>query len=311
MRNGRVGVDVLQVGLYASAERTIDNGDAREDEEYPAQFLRCIGQEVHGNAEATVTTELHQHTSVEHGYGSRRGGVTVGTPSMEGEEGTEDTEANKGHGEPDALLGQGNGRGTARVVGNVEDVHRIAACTEEDTEDTHHQEGRTTHEHEGQFHSRVFLATATPDTDKEVHGNERNLVEHEHGKHVDGDEEAEHTHRKEGEPEEIFLGERLEFPRGKRTSEYDYGGEQQHNNANAVDAYLIVDMESGEPFHAVVEEHNVGVAAFAGCQEGKGQIDSVYQQCRTTCYHHTPDLVERACGPQAKKHHQGDEHEYG
>ena len=311
VRNGGVGIDVLQVGLYARAKCTIDHGDTREDEEYPAQFLRCIGQEVHGNTEATIATEFHQHTCVKHGYGRRRGGVTVGTPSVEGEEGTKNAKADESHREPNALLGQGNSRGTACVVSNVEDVHRIGTCSKIDTEDTHHQEGRTAHKHERQFHGRVFLATTTPDTDKEVHGNERNLVEHEHGKHVDGDEEAEHTHRKEGEPEEVFLGERLKFPRSEGSREDDDGGKQKHHYANAVDTYLVVNMKRREPFHTIVEEHGVRVAAFAGCQEGKGQIDSVNQECRTACDHHTPDLVERACGPQTDKHHQGDEHEYG
>ena len=72
VRHGAVGVDVLEVGLYASAKCTIDHGDTREDEEYPAQFLRCIGQEVHGDTEAAVATELHQHTSMEHGLGRRQ-----------------------------------------------------------------------------------------------------------------------------------------------------------------------------------------------------------------------------------------------
>ena len=67
--------------------------------------------------------------------------MTVGAPCVEGEEGTENAEADEGHREPNALLGEVDGMGTARVVGDVNDVHGLATGTIEDTEDAAHEEG--------------------------------------------------------------------------------------------------------------------------------------------------------------------------
>ena len=64
--HGGVGVDILQVGLHAGREGTIDHRNGSEDEEYPRQFVGSVRQEVHGNAEAAVASELHQHAGMEH-----------------------------------------------------------------------------------------------------------------------------------------------------------------------------------------------------------------------------------------------------
>ena len=60
--HGRVGVDIFQVSLYTGREGTVDDGAGREDQEDPAELLSGLGEQEHGDTEATVTTELHQHT---------------------------------------------------------------------------------------------------------------------------------------------------------------------------------------------------------------------------------------------------------
>ena len=161
--------------------------------------------------------------------------MTVGAPCVEGEEGTENAEADEGHREPNALLGEVDGMGAAHVVGDVNDVHGLATGTIEDTEDAAHEEGRSAHEHEGQFHGGIFFLAAAPDADEEIHRDEGDFIEHEHGEHVDRNEEAENAHAQEGEPKEIFLGEGLELPGGEGACEDDDGREQQHGYADAVD----------------------------------------------------------------------------
>ena len=42
--------------LIASREGTIDHRDGGEDEEYPSQLVGCIGQQIHGHAEAAVAS---------------------------------------------------------------------------------------------------------------------------------------------------------------------------------------------------------------------------------------------------------------
>ena len=69
--HGAIGIDVLEVGLNASGEGTVDNGDTSENQEDPTEFVGGFWHEIHGNAEAAITSQLHQHTSMEHGNGGR------------------------------------------------------------------------------------------------------------------------------------------------------------------------------------------------------------------------------------------------
>ena len=108
MADGRVGIDILQVGLYTSGECAVYHGDSGKNQEYPSQFLCSFGHQVHGYAETSVTSQFHQYTGMEHGYGSRCGGVTVGAPCVEREQSAQHTETEEGEREPDTLLFDGN-----------------------------------------------------------------------------------------------------------------------------------------------------------------------------------------------------------
>ncbi len=66
VRHRRVGIDILQVGLYTGTQGTVDHRDRGEDEEDPGEILGSLGQQIHGYTEAAIASELHQHTSVEH-----------------------------------------------------------------------------------------------------------------------------------------------------------------------------------------------------------------------------------------------------
>ena len=111
---------------------------------------------------------------------------------------------------------------------NFQQVHTGGTGTEVDTQNTNQQECRTTHQHQCQLHGRVFLSSTAPYTDKQVHRNERYLIEHEHGEQVRRNEEAEHTQGKQGEPEEILFCQRLQTPGGESTGEDNDGRKQQH-----------------------------------------------------------------------------------
>ena len=199
---------------------------------------------------------------------------------------------------------------SARMVGNVDDVHRVTAGSIENTEDAAHQEGRTTHEHERELHRSIFLATGTPHADEQVHGDEGNFIEHEHGEHVDGDEKAEYTHRKQGEPKEILLGKGLQLPRSEGTGEDDDGREEQHGHTDAVDTDCVTNVECGKPLHAVDKEHFAVGVERTSVQEGEDQIDGRGQQGGASCHHHAAHLVETAREPKRRQHQQRDEYEY-
>ena len=145
---------------------------------------------------------------------------------MEGEKGTQHTEADEDEGEEHLLCLHGD----VVHLCNLQYVHRCGTAEEIDAEDADDEEGRTTHQHQRELHGCIFLVAATPYTNEQVHGDEGYLVEHEHGEQVGADEEAKHTSGEEGETQEILLGEGLELPRGKGTSEHDDTREQQHHH---------------------------------------------------------------------------------
>ena len=190
VRYGRVGIDVFQVGLYAGGECTIHYGDARQHEEYPSEFLCGLRHQIHGDAEASVTSQLHQYACMQHGNGSRCGCVTVGAPCVEREQGSQYAETEEGKRKPDSLL---LNRDIVQL-GYLQQVHGGAAAAEVDAQNTDEQESGTTHQHQCQLHGGIFLAPRTPYADQQIHRYEGHLIEHEHGEQVGGDEEAEYTH---------------------------------------------------------------------------------------------------------------------
>ena len=303
--DGGVGVDVLQVGLHTGRERAIDHGDGREDEEDRTPELQGVGHEEHRDAQAAVATELHQHTSMEHGDGGRRGGVTVRAPCVEGEERSQHTETDEDKREEDVLDGLRHGVELSQVC----HVHRLRTTEEVDAEDAEDEQGGTTHEHQGQFHGRILLRARTPHADEQVHRDEGDLVEHEHREHVGGDEEAEHTNAQQHEPKEVLLGERLQLPGGEGAREDDDRREEDHHHGDTIHADAIGDLERFEPRDAIGEQHVGGIATGALVDEIDSQPDGQRQQGGSTDNHHATHLIEVLGQPEAQEHQEGDYNE--
>ena len=108
---------------------------------------------------------------------------------MEREQSTKYTETDEHKWEQHVL----NCRRDVVVVGNLKDVHCRGTVEEVDAHQAEDDEGGTTHKHQRKLHGCILLATRTPETNQEVHRDEGNLVEHEHGEEVDRDEETVNT----------------------------------------------------------------------------------------------------------------------
>ena len=220
-------------------------------------------------------------------------GNRAGAPSVEGEQGAQHAESDEREREPDALLLDGD----VVQLGYLEHVHGGGTRTEVDAQDADEQQCGGSHQHQRQLHGGVFLTPAAPHANKEVHGDEGYLVEHEHGEQVDGDKEPEYAQRQEREPQEEFFGKRLQPPRGKRAGEYDDGRQQQHGHRNAVHAYGIVDVECRIPYHVGAEQHFVRSACVAGVEVHHDQRGRQHQQGRGAGYHHRAYLRKVAAEP--------------
>ena len=148
-----------------------------------------------------------------------------------------------------------------------------------------------------------------PYTDKQIHGNKGNLVEHEHGEQVYRDEEPEHTDGKEGEPKEIFFSQRLQPPGGECSGKDNDGRKQQHGYRNTVYSYRIVDVECRIPDHVGTEQHFIRGTSVACIEVHHGQCRRKNQQSRCTGHHHRAYLCDVAAEPKTQQHQQGDEYE--
>ena len=307
VRHRRVGVDILEVGLHAGRKGAVNHRNRRQDDEYPAQLVRRLRQQVHRHAETAVPAELHQHPGVEHRHGRRGRGVAVGAPGVEGEQGPQHAEAHEDEREPDELFGEGY------VVqpGDLHDVHRLGARTEIDAQYADQQEGRAAHEHQRQLHGRILLAAAAPDTDQQVHRDERHLVEEEHREEVHRDEEPEDADAQQAEPQEILLDVTVHPPRGERPGEDDDGRQEQHRHRNAVHAHGVVNVQRRIPHVAVRQEHRRRLARLAQSQEAEDQHDGQHQQQRRSRDHHGADLPRRFRNPKPQHHQKRDEGEQG
>ena len=93
--------------LHAGRECAVDDGDRREDDEDPGEFLGCVGQQVHSHAEAAVASELHQHAGVQHRHSRGGRSMTVGRPSVEREQSSQHTETDEDEGEEGVLDADG------------------------------------------------------------------------------------------------------------------------------------------------------------------------------------------------------------
>ena len=139
--------------------------------------------------------------------------MTIRAPCVEWEQSSKYAESNECEREEDVLYPMVDFHArNAVVLCNLNDIHCGSPTEEVDAKDAQYQQCGTTHQHEGEFHCRVFLCTATPYANEQVHWDKSHLIEHEHCEHVGADEESIDTCAEEGEPKEILLGERLELP---------------------------------------------------------------------------------------------------
>ena len=199
--------------------------------------------------------------------------MTVGTPCVEREKSAKHSKTDKRQGEPNALLREIYSMGATCLIGYFNDIHRGAAGTIEYTEDAYHQESGPPHKHQCQFHGGIFLFAASPNSDEQVHGDQCYFIEHEHGKHIHCDKEAEHSHAQQCEPQKIFFCQRFELPGSKSSGENNDCGKQQHCDADSIHPYGVFNVERFEPRKTTGKEHFTGWIGYAGTKEIEDQID--------------------------------------
>ena len=255
MAHRRIGVDILQVGLYDCTKRSVHHRYTRKYEEYPTQFVSGFGHKIYSYAETAVSAEFHQYACVQHRHRGRCRSVTVGTPSVERKQSTEHTETQERYGKYPSLMFDRN----THAVGYIHYIECSCSRSEEYTDDTYHQECRTTHKHKGQLHCRILFFARPPQTYKQIHRYEGNFVEHKHREQIYGDEKAEYADCKQAVPEEKLFCH-IHIPRRKYASKYDNRRQGNHHYRYAVYAQCHRDIKRSVPRPALYQKHlGIGV----------------------------------------------------
>ena len=204
---------------------------------------------------------------MQHGDRGGRGGVAVGRPGVQRPDSGQDAEA---HVEGQEHPGLQPRIELAQL--HLEERERRRVVRHVEGEDADQDEGGPEEQVEGQLHRGVFLgadagaaegpaedalrahlAARAPDADEQVHRQHRDLVEQEEHEQVERDEDAvDPGHQNQQQGVEL-LAAHLHGPGGPGPREDDDRGEQQHEQAHAVDAKLVVDAERRHQRHVLVE----------------------------------------------------------
>src|SRR5574344_2704452 len=102
--------------------------------------------------------------------------MTIRRPCVEWEQCTKYTETDK-YGWEEYLL---NSYWYIVKSSNFVDIHCCSSTKIVDTKNTKNQKSTTTHKHKSKLHCSIFLRTCTPNTNKKVHWDKSNFIEHEH-----------------------------------------------------------------------------------------------------------------------------------
>ena len=202
-------------------------------------------------AQEAVGAHLQQNTGQDHRAGGGRFHMGVGQPGVEREHRHLDGEAQEERPE-DPLLDAAR-KLQAHELGNLEGVKpELAEVLEVQRQDAEQQQDRTGQRVEEEFDGGIEFARAAPHPDDEVHRDQHQLPEDEEQKEIEGDEDADHAHLQEQEHGVVGLDAVLNRVPGRQHSEKtDHGREHQEQQADAVDANVIVDAERRNPVGAL------------------------------------------------------------
>ena len=124
------------------------------------------------------------------------------------------------------------------------------ARAEIDERDCHQHQSRTRHGVEEELDGRVNAAIMAPDADQEVHGHQHHFPEHEEEEEIPGGEHADEAELQQQKEGEEFLGAVVNgFPGKQNRNGRQECRKNNQPQAEAVDAYVIVNFGTRNPHH--------------------------------------------------------------
>ncbi len=255
MVDGRVGDHALEVGLLHRGEGAEDHAAEGETNETRGRVVKRLGEDRPEEAKETVDAHLRHDTREEHRGASRSFGVSRGEPRVEGPERNfdgeteEDAEENEGIGAAGEFCGE---RAVAGKLGELGEIERAGGDEEGGEADEH--KGAAADGVDDELEGGARGSGAAPEFDQEKRGEEAEFPEEEPVEEIEGEEDAERgaLDQEEERAEETGRlrrsGRRGEMgPGGEERDGREDAGEEDEEEAQAVETEVIVDVERGDP----------------------------------------------------------------
>ena len=204
-------------------------------------------------AHQAVGAHLQQHAGQDDRAGGGRLHVRVGQPGVEREQRHLDRERDGERQEEPALRVR---RDLQRV--EPQQVEAVAAgrllVQEGEPEDGDEHQHAARHRVEHELDRRVDALVVAPDPDEEVHRDEHRVPEHVEQEEIERDEDADHRgFEREDEDRELLDLLLHALPRREQRNRREEAGEHHQQQADAVDADVVVDAEGRDPRHPLDE----------------------------------------------------------
>ncbi len=126
-------------------------------------------------------------------------------------------------------------------------VERRLLGREVEVEDRDQHEDRAQQRVEEELDRRVLAPRAAPDADQEVHREQHELPEDVEEEEVEGDEGPEHAGLEQEKEREVALERLLDAERRDHAEEGEERRQDDHGDAQAVDADEVLDVVGGDP----------------------------------------------------------------
>ena len=270
MRDGRVGHQFLHVLLHHGHQADVDHGDQRQGDDEPCPFPCGIRRDGHGETQEAVGTQL-QHDGGQHGRAAGgRLDVHVWQPGMDGPHGHLHGEGGEECEEHQGLCGT---RQRQLVPGkDVKAATRLVVQVDDGDQGQQRAQQRI----EEELERGVDFVRTAPDTDDQVHRNQRGLKEYIEQQAIQRTEYADHQAGQNQEGPHVLVHPlRDRLPRGDDHDHRDECRQRHEPKGQAIHTEVVVDIEAADPGRLLNELHRSGAELEAfiqrNCDRQAGQ----------------------------------------
>ena len=255
-----IGDKFFEIGLNESDECAVNNADDGEDGDVRRSFARRGREEGQAEAHHTVRAHFEEHAGEDDGARGWRFDVGVRQPCVQREEGHFDGEGEE-EGEEKQKFGGADDtwRSGAKKPGiclqSLLDERKVEAAGEVvQPDDADEHEDGAGHRIEDEFYGGVDAAAMTPDADEEGHGDQHDFPEEEEEEEIEREEDADDADFEHQQHDEKFLDALVNAVPGRDDGDGgEESGQDDEEDAEAVDAEVIVDGRCGDPMEIFLE----------------------------------------------------------